>query len=154
MVSRRPTVSEHNAMGVYLSSIGAHDLAISELEKARRLAPLSPVIHFNLGAAYLGKKDFDQALSALKAALDLEPQYIKARLLLGFILEAKELYEESRQELKWVVEQDPSGRCGEQAKDALVVLESKVTARQREISNQHQDPDGCCDPQGPGDAAE
>ena len=154
MVSRRPTVSEHNAIGVYLSSIGAHDLAISELEKARRLAPLSPVIHFNLGAAYFGKGDLDQSLAALRTALDLNPLHLNAHLLLGLVLEAKGSHEEGRRELKWVVEQDPSSRSGKEARDALVVLESKISARQREIFNQHHDPDGRCDPQGPGDAAE
>lgn len=112
-------------MAVYLNSRGAYDLAISELKKARRLVPFSPVIHYNLGAAYFMKRDFDRSLSALKAALDLEPEYVRARLLLGFILEAKGLYEESQRAFQWVVERDPSGRSGQEAKDALVSLESK-----------------------------
>lgn len=126
MSRRRPTVSEHNTIGVYLNSRGAYDLAILELKKARRLAPFSPVIHYNLGAAYFGKKELDQALSAVKVALDLEPQYIKARLLLGFILEAKGLYEESQRELKWVVDRDPLSRSGQEARNALLSLEPKV----------------------------
>ena len=125
MGRRRPTVGEHNALAVYLSGREAYDLAISELKKARRLAPLSPVIHYNLGAAYFGKKKLDQALSALKVALDLDPQHLKAHLLLGFILEAKGLHEESRRAFEWVVERDPSGRSGQEAKAALVNLESK-----------------------------
>ena len=129
MGSRRPTVGEHNVMGVYLNSRGAYDLAISELQKARKMAPLSPVLHYNLGAAYFGKKELDQALSAVKAALDLQPQYIKARLLLGFILEAKGLYQESQRELALVVEQDPLGRSGQEARDALVNQRSKIGAR-------------------------
>lgn len=129
MGRRRPTIGEHNAMGVYLNSRGAYNLAISELKKARRMAPLSPVIHYNLAAAYFGKKELDQALSSLKAALDLDPQYIKGRLLLGFILEAKESYEQSQRELKWVVEQDPLSRSGQEARNALVNLESKMARR-------------------------
>lgn len=129
MGRRRPTVGEHNAMAVYLSSRGAHDLAISELKKARRLAPLSPVIHYNFGAAYFGKKKLDLALSALKVALDLDPQHLKAHLLLGFVLEAQGLYEDSHRELTWVIERDPSGRSGQEAKDALVNLESKRMAQ-------------------------
>lgn len=144
MGRRRPTVGEHNAMGVYLNSRGAYDLAISELRKARRMAPLSPVIHYNLGAAYFGKKELDQALSALKTALDLEPEYIKARLLLGLILEAKGSYEESQRELRWVVEHDPYGRSGQEAKDALVNLGSKISAPQGETPTGHQDRGGCC----------
>jgi tetratricopeptide (TPR) repeat protein len=116
-------------MGVYLNSRGAYDLAISELQKARKMAPLSPVLHYNLGAAYFGKKELDQALSAVKAAIDLQPQYIKARLLLGFILEAKGLYQESQRELALVVEQDPLGRSGQEARDALVNQRSKIGAR-------------------------
>lgn len=129
MGSRRPTVGEHNAMGVYLNSRGAYDLAISELKKARRMAPLSPVIHYNLGAVYFEKRDLDHAFSAVKAALDLQPQYIKARLLLGVILEAKGLYQASQRELTLVVEQDPLGRSGQEARDALVNLRSKIAAR-------------------------
>ena len=126
MGRRRPTFSDHNTMGVYLNSRGAYDLALSELKKARRMAPMSPVVHYNLGAAYFGKKELDQALSAVKAALELEPQYIKARLLLGFILEAQGSYEQSERELKWIVEQDPLGRSGHEARNALVNLESKL----------------------------
>jgi len=125
MGRRRPTVGEHNAMAVYLSGREAYDLAISELKKARRLAPLSPVIHYNLGAAYFGKRDLDRSLSAVKASLDLEPEHVRARLLLGFILEAKGLHEESRRAFEWVVERDPSGRSGQEAKAGLVGLESK-----------------------------
>jgi len=125
MGRRGPTVSERNAMAVYLNGRGAHDLAISELKKARRLAPRSAVIHYNLGAAYFGKRDLDRSLSAVKVSLDLEPEHVRARLLLGFILEAKGLYEESRRAFEWVVERDPSGRSGQEAKDALVSLESK-----------------------------
>jgi tetratricopeptide (TPR) repeat protein len=125
MGRRRPTVGEHNAMAVYLSSRGAYDLAISELKKARRLAPSSPVIHYNLGAAYFGKKELDQALSALKVALELEPHYIKAHLLLGFILEVQGLYEDSHRELTWVIERDPLSRSGQEAKAALINLQSK-----------------------------
>jgi len=129
MGRRRPTVGEHNAMGVYLNSRGAYDLAISELKKARRKAPLSPVIHYNLGAAYFGKKELDQALSALRKALDLDPQHLNAHLLLGLVLEAKGLYDEGQRELEWVVEQDPLGRSGQEARDALVNLESKIARR-------------------------
>lgn len=125
MGRRRPTVDEHNAMAVYLSSRGAYDLAISELRKARRLAPLSPVIHYNLGAAYFGKRDLDRSLSALKAALVLEPEHVRAHLLLGFILEAKGLHEESRRAFQWVVERDPWGRSGQEANEALINLQSK-----------------------------
>lgn len=121
-------------MAVYLSSRGAYDLAISELKKAKRLVPFSPVIHYNLGAAYFGKKELDQALSALKAALDLDPQHLKAHLLLGFVLEAQGLHEESQRAFQWVVERDPSGRSGQEAKGALVGLESKITARVTEKS--------------------
>lgn len=126
MGRRRPTFSDHNTMGVYLNSRGAYDLALSELKKARRMAPMSPVVHYNLGAAYFGKKELDQALSAVKAALELDPQYIKARLLLGFILGAQGSYEQSERELKWVFEQDPLGGSGHEARDALVNLESKL----------------------------
>jgi tetratricopeptide (TPR) repeat protein len=129
----RPTVSERNAIGVYLNSRGAYDLAISVLKKARRMAPLSAVIHYNLGAAYFGKKELNQALSSLEAALVLEPQYMKARLLRGLILEAKGLYEESQRELRRVVEQDPLGKIGQEAKTAITILEPKIAARQEGI---------------------
>jgi len=142
MGRRRPTATEHNTLGAYLSSREAYDLAISELKKARRLAPLSPVIHYNLGAAYFRKKELDQALFALKAALDLEPHHIKSHLLLGLVLEAKGLYGESRRELTWVVEHDPLSRSGQEAKDALLHLESIIAGRTSEESNIHRNPGG------------
>ena len=125
MGRRRSTASEHNIMGVYFHSREAYDLALIELEKARRLAPQSPVIHYNLGAAYFGKKDLDRCLAALKVALDLDPQHLKAHLLFSFVLEAQGLYEDSHRELTWVIERDPLSTSGRQAKEALVNLQSK-----------------------------
>jgi tetratricopeptide (TPR) repeat protein len=112
-------------MGVFLHSREAYDLAIIELKKARQLAPKSPVIQYNLGAAYFGKKDLDQSLAALKATLELDPNHLKAHLLLAFVLEAKGLYEESRRSFQWVARRDPTGRSGREAKQALVNLQSK-----------------------------
>jgi tetratricopeptide (TPR) repeat protein len=112
-------------MGVFFHSQEAYDLAILELKSARRLAPQSSVIHYNLGAAYFGKKELDQSLAALETALELDPNHLKAHLLLAFVLEAKGLYEDSRRAFEWVVERDPSGRSGREAKEVLVDLQSK-----------------------------
>src|SRR3989304_975577 len=39
MRPRRPTVHDHNSLGVHFYSVGAYDLAIAELETAVALAP-------------------------------------------------------------------------------------------------------------------
>lgn len=83
-MGRRPTARDHNALGVFFYSRQAYDLAKAELTRAMRIARRpSPMLHVNLGAAYLGKKMHAEAHACFQRALALDPGYQKARWFLA-----------------------------------------------------------------------
>lgn len=57
---------------------GDYDRALSLLERARLLDPLSPVINSTLGEAYEGLGQFDDALAQHQKILSVEPDYANA----------------------------------------------------------------------------
>lgn len=65
---------------VYLSPQGRGDETLREMLLARDLDPLSPVINTYLGLAYFFDNRPDQGLIYDKKALDLDPNFVEARL--------------------------------------------------------------------------
>ena len=83
----------HNQRGVELNNQGRYREAISELEKALRLAPSQPVIRRNmaharghLGSALLKERAFRDAAPEFQAAIDLVPEESRFHLGLGMAL--------------------------------------------------------------------
>ncbi len=102
MRRRRPTVHDHNSLGVHFYSVGAYDLAIAQLEKAVRLAPEVPGLHFNLGGAYYGKGRVADAEQAFRLTLELDPGYGRAHWFRGLCLEGLGRLGEALEEFQWV----------------------------------------------------
>ena len=67
-------------LGTFLDQAGKYDEALVYLERAYALAPKKQAVLFELGNAYIGKKDISNALSVLKTAYDLASDYREARL--------------------------------------------------------------------------
>jgi TolB-like protein/Tfp pilus assembly protein PilF len=65
---------------VFLSPQGRSVEALREMQLARDLDPLSPVINTYLGLAYFFNGQPDQGLAYDKKALDLDPNFVEARL--------------------------------------------------------------------------
>lgn len=63
-----------------------YDGAIAAFQEGLRLAPDDPELWYNLGAAYLSKRDFARARDALQAALERDPDHHDARNNLGHAL--------------------------------------------------------------------
>ena len=57
---------------------GQPDKALPVLERALKLSPKKQMIYFELGSAYVNKKEYDKAEKVLKQAYDLEPSYAEA----------------------------------------------------------------------------
>src|SRR2546426_7159270 len=65
---------EHNQLGVTFFQSGAIELAIEQFTKATRRAWWVSSYWLNLGVALLGKGELDEAESALKRAIALNPK--------------------------------------------------------------------------------
>jgi tetratricopeptide (TPR) repeat protein len=72
--------------GSFLSSYGDADNAIVYLKKAHELSPNKQTILFSLASAYLGKKDYDNAVATMKQAFELDQTFAEARRIYGLIL--------------------------------------------------------------------
>jgi tetratricopeptide (TPR) repeat protein len=117
---RRRTPWDLNEMGLYFYGREAYDLAIAEFQRALKamLFP-TPVIHVNLGAAYLGKKMYSEARASLLTALRLEPNNQQARWLLAHTLQAIGMQEEAYAELERTLAINPESPLGQRAREEL-----------------------------------
>ncbi len=55
-----------------LFRVGRYDEAIAKYQDVLKISPTDPTVHFNLGATYQAKKDFDSAISEYREAISLD----------------------------------------------------------------------------------
>ncbi len=65
---------------------GRVDLALEEFKRAAKEDPKNPYFQKGLGQAYAAKRDWSQAISAFRRALELNPLYVDTRNDLGYAL--------------------------------------------------------------------
>ena len=126
-----------------LSAMGRHDEAVSEIRKAREIAPRSPVIATAVANILLNARRLDEAEEACRDALDLDPGSISAHIILRWTYEVRGMCDDAMA----VFEQErafagdtPTTRakqahvlasCG-QAEEARAILDELVANRERE----------------------
>jgi TolB-like protein/Tfp pilus assembly protein PilF len=79
----------------YLIAVGRHDEAIAEVKRALEIEPLDLNMQANLARVYLWGGHPDLALEQAKKAHDLEPSFGIGRLVLGFVYNAKAMYQDT-----------------------------------------------------------
>jgi len=70
---KRATARQHNQLGVTFFQSGAIDLAIEQFTRATKRAPWMATYWLNLGVALLDRGEVEQAETALKKSLELDP---------------------------------------------------------------------------------
>ncbi|HWP83225.1 MAG TPA: protein kinase, partial [Bacteroidota bacterium] len=75
----------HHWYAFYLSSVGRHEAAISEIQRARELDPLSVIINSNVGRILYYARRYDEAESAVRKALEMNANFAEAHANLGLI---------------------------------------------------------------------
>jgi len=75
----------YNDIGSYLIQLGRYDEAISWLERATKAPRYEPrhFAYFNLGRAFMAKREFLRARGYFREALNIEPRYPLARQAIG-----------------------------------------------------------------------
>jgi adenylate cyclase len=94
----------HHWYSIHLLNLGRVDEAIKELEIAKELDPLSPMIlAYGGGVVYLLARQYDTALAELDKALQLAPDFVPAHANRVDVYLAKSMFKEALAELEWVL---------------------------------------------------
>ncbi|HEX4916141.1 MAG TPA: tetratricopeptide repeat protein [Vicinamibacterales bacterium] len=81
--------------GVQASRSGNHDAAIEKFKGALALAPTCYDCHFNIGVAYMAKKDEKAAEAAWKQALEVKADYSEAMNALSTLYNNQKRFDEA-----------------------------------------------------------
>ncbi len=73
----------HHWYAHYLAAVGRHEEALSEIQTARRLDPLSPILNANVGWFYYLARRYDEAIAVARQTLELDPDFPVAHEYLG-----------------------------------------------------------------------
>src|SRR6185295_8961450 len=76
----------------YLDAVGQIEEGLFELKKARDLDPLSLVINASLGRSSYFAGRYGEAIEHLERAIELEPNFFRAHLLLGLVYLRKSMH--------------------------------------------------------------
>ena len=76
-------VTARHWLALYLADSGRHEEALEEIERARRLDPLSDIVNTAVGAVRYFGRDYDGAEAEYRAVLELQPDFALGWALLG-----------------------------------------------------------------------
>lgn len=94
----------HHWYAVYLANIGRHDEADQHARRAIQFDPLSLLMNMTPALNFYLAREHDKALEELQKVLQMEPNFVAARSVMGNVLVQKGLYEEALQEFSKVLE--------------------------------------------------
>jgi tetratricopeptide (TPR) repeat protein/TolB-like protein len=105
----RPFYAEASVgLGDATAAKGDSDGAIRHYQLALASNPLNPRVHVSLGKIYSAEKGlYYESVASYKRAIELDPQFLDARMGLGEVYEEKGLYPEAIEEYRQVVALDP-----------------------------------------------
>ena len=98
---------QHQVLGRDHFDRGQYPEAIREIEEALRLVPEFPDLHNQLGLALGMNGDREQSVAAFRRALELNPNYLEARLNLAIVYNEMGRYEEALAEFALERPRDP-----------------------------------------------
>ncbi len=109
-IEKKPTAKAHTFLGWALSHQEKYDEAIAECLKAIDLDPDYGNPYNDIGAYYIEKEMYDEAIPFLKKALEAKDyeNYQFPHFNLGRIYIMKDMYREAKEEFKKALEIEPS----------------------------------------------
>lgn len=90
----------HHWFGELLTTLGRFDDAVSELEIAKQLDPLSLAINADLAASFYYAGEYDRSERLLQSLLDFNPDFIRALIILGKVYGQKAAHVEAIEVLR------------------------------------------------------
>jgi TolB-like protein/DNA-binding winged helix-turn-helix (wHTH) protein/Tfp pilus assembly protein PilF len=95
--------SGHHWYAEFLSLVGRHEQAIAESGRARELDPLSNIINTWVGSRYFFARQYDKAIEQYRNAVEMDPHFVPAHLVLGHAYEQKGMLQEAIAEIERAV---------------------------------------------------
>jgi DNA-binding winged helix-turn-helix (wHTH) protein/TolB-like protein/Flp pilus assembly protein TadD len=89
------SATAHQRYSIYLRDQGRLNEAISEIERAHELDPLSLTIGSNLAFIHYLRRDYDRAAIHARKVLETEPDYFQSLIVLGPTLQQQGKYQEA-----------------------------------------------------------
>jgi len=123
-------------LAIHLADDARFPDAIDEIERARRLDPLSPIITTAVGAVKYFARDYDGAIAEYRTVLRDKPTFAIARALMGRVMLVDGRAHEAVEALRMSVEQsggDPSYRAVYAAALAAAGLKDSAVAVARGV---------------------
>jgi len=90
----------HQWYSNYLGALGRHEESIAEAKRAQELDPLSLYITFNLGNMLYLARQYDRAKDECQKTLEMDPNFLPARIFLALPYVQKGMYEEAFAEIE------------------------------------------------------
>jgi TolB-like protein/Flp pilus assembly protein TadD len=94
----------HHWYGIYLANLGRHEEADREARQAIELDPLSLLMNMTPALNFYLARQYDRAVEQLQKVIEMEPNFVPARSVLGSVLVQKAMYEEAIGEYQKVLE--------------------------------------------------
>jgi tetratricopeptide (TPR) repeat protein len=121
----------YQGLGNLADDLGDHNLALQHYQKSVDLAPDQGQPRYNLAITYVRLKKIDEAISALKEAERLKPDYASPYFLLGKIYYSQQKYYLAFDQLFQATKLEKSGARFDQAKkliDVQITVDNKLEA--------------------------
>jgi TolB-like protein/tetratricopeptide (TPR) repeat protein len=110
----------HHWYAVYLANIGRHDEADQHARRAIEFDPLSLLMNMTPALNFYLAREHDKALEELQKVLQMEPNFVVARSVMGNVLVQKGLYKEAIQEFSTALELIKGATAAEVSVKALM----------------------------------
>lgn len=94
----------HHWYAIFLANLGRHEEADQEARQAVELDPLSLLMNMTPAMNFYLARQNDGAIEQLHKVIEMEPNFVAARSVLGSVLVQKELYDEGMAEYQKVLE--------------------------------------------------
>ncbi len=85
----------HHWYAVYLANTGRHDEADQRARRAIELDPLSLLMNMTPALNFYLAREHDKAIDGLQKVIEMEPNFVAARSVMGNVLLQKGLYDEA-----------------------------------------------------------
>lgn len=97
------SAASHSRYAMFLATRSRMTEAMSEIDRARELDPLSPIIPTAKGRLLHFQRKYDEAIEHHRKALAIEPEFVEAHFNLGMIYEQKSMFREAITEFQKVI---------------------------------------------------
>jgi TolB-like protein/Tfp pilus assembly protein PilF len=94
----------HHWYAIYLAHMERHREALREAECARELDPLSLLMNMTPGLTSYLARHYDEAVEAFQHVIEMEPNFLAARSMLGSAYEQQGCYEKAIAEYRMVLQ--------------------------------------------------